>query len=652
MEPARFIVDISTELARTEPQLTSDFLTEFFVSWESVPEERRPLNLEYLSPWLYNLRTTVLLADSDGDKGRDKVASLLRKLVDVAILDENLTYSLGQHVWPSVAQDEVLLDIFLDELVKISITYGNRTGTLDVLSSVISGFGTVTVRGKIASRLRKTLNRSSLRPTRHLPDNSVWGEICVLLQLSLALSFDSRVQSQMFLPETFHIVTMLANTGTAEIRTTVHKLLVNTVHAICCSFQLEDARLLRIKALLDSISDPRGDLCAVLPPVVKDAASVSASLESGSTLSATEGLASMLFEMCYIASPSVDVANLWRCRWMSLVASTAFQNNPAVQPRAFAVMGCLAREEVDDDLLYQVLVALRNSISQFGEDGESEMLISIITSLSKMMTKLPSASRYGPQLFWLAMSLVRLVPSSLFNCTAQFLQSVLANIGTIGNITGEQLVPLLLQCRAQLEEAVLPLDDAYGIHFANKTFHFAVCACLVRGLTDTITRPSAALVLSSFLEMTSRPELPPRIFAGHPPHALPYLALLQARGLSYEEIGETSWMPNTYTDELPLAASRGWQNVDAMSDKELFLISAIQLVDFHYLEDAAQTRILRWIDDLATRRPAALVNLCVTPLLPLVTGVPCLSATPNGQRFTLRFKRANFRIGVVRYLPS
>ncbi len=46
------------------------------------------------------------------------------------------------------------------------------------------------------------------------------------------------------------------------------------------------------------------------------------------------------------------------------MASTAFQNNPAIQPRAFTVMGCLAREEVDDDLLYQVLVALRNSIGR------------------------------------------------------------------------------------------------------------------------------------------------------------------------------------------------------------------------------------------------------------------------------------------------
>src|SRR5437763_2554753 len=112
------------------------------------------------------------------------------------------------------------------------------------------------------------------------------------------------------------------------------------------------------------------------------------------------------------------MANIWRARWMSLVASTAFQNNPAIQPRAFAVMGCLAREDVDDDLLYQVLVALRSALTRFIEQSDFEMLASIITSLTKMTNNLPPSSRYLHQMFWLAMSLIRVGPPSLFNCSA------------------------------------------------------------------------------------------------------------------------------------------------------------------------------------------------------------------------------------------
>ncbi|TWU75590.1 Ras GTPase activating protein ira2 [Metarhizium rileyi] len=609
LEPSRFIVNISRELAQAEPQLTSDFLTEFFVSWDSVPEEQKPLSLEYVAPWLPGLRTAVLVVEVDGDKGRDKVATLLRKLIDIAVLDQNLTYCLEQHIWPCITQDELVLEIFIEELIKAGLGYGNRADTLEILSSVMVGLGTVTLRGRIISRLRKALNRSSLRPTRYLQDNSVWDEICILLQFCLGLSFDSRVQSQMFLPEIFHIVSMLANTGESEVRLLVYKLLINSIHAICVSLSVDDAKLTRLRSILDILGDPKGDIFTPPASLSRDVASVSTSFDPGPALTSTENLTSILFEVCLIAAPSVDIANAWRARWMSLVASTAFQNNPAVQPRAFAVMGYLAREEVDDDLLYQVLVALRNSVSQFGEDGNSEMLVSIITSLSRMMAKLPSNSRYGLQLFWLAMSIVRLVPAALFNCAAQFLKAILTNIGTIGNVRGDRMVPLLLQCRGQLEDAALPLDDAYGIRFEKDTFHFAVCACLVRGLTDTATRPIATQVLSSFLHMASD-----SADSGNSYRAVrgsPYLALLLARGMQEGNFMGSFWWPDFKPEAVSdIPGSRGMQSIENMTDQDLLLIAAIELVDFHSLEDATQARSLHWLNFLAEARPIVFTSLC------------------------------------------
>lgn len=609
LNPNRFVVEISNELARSEPQLTYDFLTEFFVGWESFPEEQKPLSLAYMAPWIPGLRTSILANEIDGEKGRDKVATLFRKLIDVAVLDHALTYALERAVWPGIVQDEVLLEIFLDELLKSAMTYGAHDETLEVISSIVAGIGTVTLRGKILSRLRKALNRSSLRPTKHLPDNAVWAEICVLLRFCLSLSFDNGVQSQLFLPEIFHIVTMLANTGSQDTRLLVYRLLVNSVHAVCTSFALDDAKSSKLKASLDFLCEPRSDLFSSPPTFVRDGASISTAQELGPALAATENLAAVLLEICSIAAPAVDLSNAWRSRWMSLVASTAFQNNPAIQPRAFAVMGCLAREEVDDDLLYQVLVALRNSVNRFGEDSNSEMLVSIITSLSKMMAKLPSASRYGLQLFWLAMSLVRLVPASLFNCTAQFLEAVLINVSTGGEFRGTQMVALLLQGRVPLDEVALPLEDAYGVHFNHENFHFAVCACLARGLTDTVTRQTTLRVLSCFLELTTRE---PDSETGTKDADLgsPYLALLLARAVGHEELKDSLWSAGIDPDDISRnLGSRGMREIKDFQDKKLLLITAIELVDFQYLEDTAQTRSLQWLNELATARPAVIIHL-------------------------------------------
>jgi len=379
LNPSHFIIDISQQLARSEPQLTADFLNEFFVGWESFPYSQRPLSLAYMAPWLPGLRTSLIPNDLDGDKAREKVAAIFRRLIEVAISDPALNTTLEQCIWPAISRDEIYIDIFLEEVVKAAIGFGTEDERTDIAGSIISSLGTMTIRGKLLSRLRKALNRTSLRPTRQLPDNTVWNEICVLLRLCLSTSFDSGVQAQLFLPEVFHLVTMLANTGSPEVRLVVHRLLVNTIHAMCTTFDLEEAKLTKSKQLLVSISGPRNDSLFHIPsrdaPSVQDAAIP--------VLAATETLAILLSEVSIVAAPSVDISNAWRSRWMSLVASTAFQSNPAIQPRAFTVMGCLARQDVDDDLLYQVLVALRNSITRFMEDNDSEMLIAIVTSLQK-----------------------------------------------------------------------------------------------------------------------------------------------------------------------------------------------------------------------------------------------------------------------------
>ncbi|KAK4165082.1 putative inhibitory regulator protein IRA1/2, partial [Cladorrhinum sp. PSN259] len=660
LDPSSFIINISKKLAQAEPQLTSDFLNEFFVGWDSFSDEQKPLSLAYMAPWIPGLRTSLLASEQESDKGKEKIAALFRKLIDVTLSDPTLTFTLEQSVWPVIHQDEVLLEIFLEEVIKAALSIGFLDDQTETLTSIASAIGTVTLRGRIISRLRKALNRSSLRPTRYLPDNAVWNEICVLLQFCLALSFDSGVQAQLYLPEIFHIVTMLANTGLGEVRVIVHRLLINSIHSACTWFNLDEGRFIKLRGTLEVLSDPKSEIfvnhvggsqgggggfsgAASRAADGVSMVSTSNNQENGGpmTLAATENLATILFETCSVAAPSVDVANAWRSRWMSLVASTAFQNNPAIQPRAFTVMGCLAREEVDDDLLYQVLVALRNSVGRFGSDdgnstSSSDMLVAIVTSLSKMMAKLPSASRYGLQLFWLAMSLLRLVPPNLFNCTAMFLESVLTNIGTTGDsMRGDKMVPFLLAGRQQLEEAALPLDEAYGIHFTLENFHYAACACLVRGLTDTVTKATALRVLSTFLEMTTgtgtgagRSSTPAgsgtvanRISTGSSKSDLngvaaaggrdirdlaasPYMSLILARTASLDELRDHLWTAGINPAGLAdLASLRNAQDLALLKDKDLLLNTAIELVDFQYLEDQVQNRSLQWLGVVAKARP-------------------------------------------------
>ena len=260
MDPSQFIIKISKKLAQAEPQLTSDFLNEFFVGWDSFSDDQKPLSLAYMAPWIPGLRSLLVASETEADKGRDKVATMFRKLLDVTLADPPLNFMMAQSVWPIISQDEILLDILFEEIMKAALASGFMDEQTATLTAVATAIGTITLRGKIISRLRKTLNRSSLRPTRLLPENGVWPELCVLLQFCLALSFDSGVQSQLYLPEIFHVVTMLANTGGLEVRGIVQRLLINTIHAACTSFNIDEAQQTKLRATIDVLSDLRGEI--------------------------------------------------------------------------------------------------------------------------------------------------------------------------------------------------------------------------------------------------------------------------------------------------------------------------------------------------------------------------------------------------------
>ncbi|CAG8972538.1 hypothetical protein HYALB_00001230 [Hymenoscyphus albidus] len=165
LNPSQFIIDISQQLARSEPQLTVDFLNEFFVGWESFPFSQRPLSLAYMAPWLPSLRTSLMPTDIDSDKAREKVATIFRKLIEVAISDVTLSTTLEHRVWPIICRDEIYTEVFLEEVIKAALGYGIEDERTEILGSIIASLGTITIRGRLLSRLRKALNRTSLRPT-------------------------------------------------------------------------------------------------------------------------------------------------------------------------------------------------------------------------------------------------------------------------------------------------------------------------------------------------------------------------------------------------------------------------------------------------------------------------------------------------------
>jgi neurofibromin 1 len=601
------IVGVSEKLAATEPQLTFDFLSEFFIGWEKSNPRQRPLNILYMAPWLSNLHSHVLMGGDDPERGRERLAVIARKVIDITVNEPKLYTSFQQNAWLIIGKDEGLLDVFLDELIKAAMNFGFGSDGAETIGSICSSFETLTIRSKVIARLRKALNRTSLRATRHLADNPVWNEICVLLKICLAISFDSRVQAQMFLPELFHVITMVVNCGQSQVRSAVHSLLVNTVHSISTSFPLEEANLAQLKQTLISLNEPKMCLLFSLNrPTSRDAVAVQELRPENATSTSMEQITNLLLDIIAVAAPTTDMANIWRARWMSLVASTAFQSNPAIQPRAFAVMGCLAREDVDDDLLYQVLVVLRNALTRFIENGDNEMLTSIITSLTKMMDNLSPTSRYLHQLFWVAVSLVRLGSGMVFNCSAALLETTLRTLAQSGEFKDNKMAQILLQGKSSVDEAASIIDDLYGIRFDTENFHVAMAATLTKGLQSPSTKPAAIKTLTAFVEVGTA-NIPESARWNADVPVPPYLAMVVTRASNPADTKELLWMVGLTIDEPDINLWSSIPPMEMMSERNLLLNGILAVIDFKTCEESIQKHALHFFTRMAKRRPEVLL---------------------------------------------
>lgn len=387
-------------------------------------------------------------------------------------------------VWRTLAKVDDMINLIIDAFVQYSVEHGVGSPQAEVMADTIVTMSSISVRGKVISRLRRVIQHTSLRPCRSLTEHPAWAEIAVLLRFVLMLSFNNIGPGKPYLPEIFHIVTMLVGTGPTLIRASIHELVVNMIHTLCTGMPQSDENIKKLHFVLNDLCDSKNRVYFGLTKPHANAFTITqetmTDVADTVNLSSLESIIRLLLEAVNIGAPSVDVANMWRARWMGLVASTAFQFNPAIQPRSFVVLGCLAQDEVDDDLIYQVLVALRGALAIFNE-SDSSLIVSIMMCLSNVIDNLPPDSRYLQPLFWLAISLVQMGHPAIFAPAAEFLQSVLRALDAHKVFAYRPVMDVLMDARAPLGDIAKELDAISGVSFETH-FSFAVAGVLLKGM--------------------------------------------------------------------------------------------------------------------------------------------------------------------------
>jgi len=189
---------------------------------------------------------------------------------------------------------------------------------------------------------------------------------------------------------------------------------------------------------------------------------------------------------------------------MSLVSSTAFQYSPAVQARAFITLGTLAVSDVDDDLFYQMIVALKKVLFETKQpDPDLCMILSMLRCFAKLVPSLTVGSRFFPQLFWLSVALLQTGVRGLFIEAAELLKVTLENMMSQGMFDERGVSSTLLQERAPMEEVSVQLDHMLSLSF-DSSFSFSLAAILFKGMRHQGLKEAAGGALRSLLRITTR----------------------------------------------------------------------------------------------------------------------------------------------------
>ncbi|KAI8801315.1 hypothetical protein BJ742DRAFT_685193 [Cladochytrium replicatum] len=531
-----FVLAISKRLAASEPNLTLEFLIECGHGFQRSNKELKHYCLEYMAPWLPNL-AHYWKASSHAREGSGeiplpgaqaaetqmaKMNEVLKMLIDMTVNESEMNPLIQSKIWMAIGEVDLMLPFIIDHFVKVAVHHRLGSVQCEVLANTLITLASVNlhiVSGKIIARLRKVISRTSIQQTATLVDHSSWPEISVLARFLLMLSFNNRLDVHQFLPELFHIVNLLVGVGAPIIRSAIHGIVVNIVQSLATSPELDDVGVRTLQLILTELSEPKFSLLFGLKPSssvtvssggANAAFNFSADVLSGDgwrdvPLSSLENIINIMLDVMTFGAPDPEIGATWKSRWMSLVASTAFQFNPAIQPRAFIALGCLARDDADDDLLYQILVTLRGALSLF-EENESNLIVSILTALCNIVGGLAPDSRYLKSLFWLAVGLAQIGHIPIFNTAVQLLQVVLRTLDSQGAFTAETLVSgVLLSAREPIADVASLLDNSTGITFRTD-FSFALSATLLKGLKNPTTKTATISALMTVLEICAKHE--------------------------------------------------------------------------------------------------------------------------------------------------
>ncbi|KAF2077194.1 hypothetical protein CYY_001515 [Polysphondylium violaceum] len=517
----QFVIRVSEKLAKTEKALTLEFLSECLYGIKKASAVAKYLVLDYISPWIPNLEIFCHKSSTDihssSEEKYQKTISVINSLIDLSITETSMKASILSKVWETFGrQDPELVNIALKCCLKKCLESGFGGNACELFGEMISSMAAESpqlVSGKIISKLLKLLEKTGEVPVHELSEHTLWSQIIVYLRLLLILSFDNLIYAQQYLPELLFIICTLFSIGNVNVRITTHGLLINTVHSLYTTLVSNESKLQGLPFMLSEFGQPSFKLLfgiggAYLNTDFTTPDPTSKELEKMS-ITNVDPVVSSIMQVLNICSPNNQAfgTTFWHSRWLSFTTISALKLNPPIQARSFITLGIIARSAnyVSDELFENILRVLKNVVTSTPKQIITEyndLIVGILSCLTKLFEYLPANSKYLTSLFWVATTFIQIYDPRIFTAAISFLE-VMLKVLDRADCFKESVSKTFLQAREPYNTILSKLDAITGISF-DSNFSFAIASHLLKGLKYPSTKTTTSRLLATFLSITAK----------------------------------------------------------------------------------------------------------------------------------------------------
>ncbi|KAM3161127.1 Ras-GAP domain-containing protein [Lachancea thermotolerans] len=499
-DTSAFCDSLLTGLAKTAPELS-------LVVWKAVLEglsdifevHHVPHVINTLTPWVGNLYKYVYLADDE--KGPENVSYIIRTLISLSVRDSRLIMIYSQCIWSTLILEADLVSVIVDEIVNHSIDRDSEGADWKNVIALLTRVSTVEVCSEVVNRILK-VSRSFLPSLKMESSTNSWSELIILVNIGVALFFDSLLLAQLYLPEILYIVSLLIDVGPSEMRLSLHKLLMN----VCQSLSTNEFLSADKRKTLDEIEETFSrHKMRFMSGFSQDKGRILQSFSASSFLSKFTTLEHFISNITLLmdCSSEKDCAQ-WKAKYNKYVMDAVFNVDSFLSARATMIIGIIGQQGISESLCQSLLLQTIKTIAEpYINDEQLFFVISHAFTYSKVVLGLSPSSPLLKQLFWLATTFAQSPNTIFYHGGLLFMANSVKRICSDRSLGGGEPFPQLLISSRRFADALFAeLEAMVAVQWTVQNFPHIVLNLVSKGMLVPHIKTTAVDCLKLFLTLS------------------------------------------------------------------------------------------------------------------------------------------------------